>query len=249
MSFNTLSCQTGISNFLHAQAISPSLNTERVEVIDVEEVQVLDDDKEFSKRDVHAKMNYATMQTAKKVTMKKSLQLYIMPPKLKSEHGVVCIRCNFKCAGKLIVKVPFWCMSRPEDSLLPKVYDQPRKIVIHDPSKKEDKSRFVTPDLVELYSMLLQSDDLEREDPRRSSQPLSCQALAEGYRVMISATPGDAFYAQCDAHRAMCLLPATSVAKAHILSRLRLPAAHSQIDLHRFATWGDVKDYCCGGAD
>ena len=112
-------------------------------------------------------------------------------------------------------------MSPPSDTLLPKVYDQPRKIVIHDPSKKEDKSRFVTPELAELYSMLLQSHDLEREDPRRSSQPLSCQALAEGYRVMITKA-GEAFYGQCDAHRAMCLLPATSVAKAQILSRLRI---------------------------
>lgn len=212
----------------------------------VEELDSKEELQELRKRGCYAKLTYQSMPSAQLMPGRRNYELYAKPAPLQSEHAVICITCLLGRGTKLVAKIPQWCMSPAVDTLLPKVYDGPRKIVLYDPTGKDHAKRFVTPKLVILYTVLLQGHDLERETPRKSSQPISCQALDEGYRVMISDT-GDQFYGQTNTERAICMIPSTRVTKAQILSWLNMPAHCSEIEIRRFATWESVKDYCCGG--
>ena len=226
------------------------------EELDCEE---LDCEEELRKRDCYARLNYESMQTANPMQMRKNYKLYEGPPALGSEHAVICITHMLRHSAKLMVKIPHWCMSPTSDRFLPKVYDSPQKVLLHDPSKKQSIQSFVTGELVYLYTKLLQGDDLEREVlcvasqaiackvPRASSQPISCQALNEGYRIRTSDA-GDMFYAQTCSNNAIYMIPSTSFTKKQILRCLNLAERHSNIEIQRFTAWEDVKDYCCGGA-
>ena len=100
----------------------------------------------------------------------------------------------------------------------------------------------MTPRLVIHYQTLLQSNDLERETPKVSSQLLSMQALEEGYRVM-KTEDGDIFYGQTNTERAQYMFPSSDVVRAHIRHDMGLPRA--TININRFSDWDDVRDFCC----
>ena len=90
--------------------------------------------------------------------------------------------------------------------------------------------------------MLLQADDLEREEPKKSSQTISMQALAEGYRVILTNT-NDAFYAHTTAVGGMFMIPSTEYTTKLIRRNLKLPQA--QITVRRFSSWDHVQNFCC----
>lgn len=189
----------------------------------------------------YAKPQYSTMEHSR------CYDLYGFAPPLQPEHAVIRISQKLLLDRKLVVKIPMACISGVGDTTLPKAYDAPEKVVIMDPAntKKERPERFMNEDLVILYTFLLQGDDVERESPRFSSQVISCQALTEGFRVM-QTEENDVFYGQTNPNSPLYMIPSTQVTKQRLLQLLNLPPKTTEVEVLRFSTWQDVREYCCG---
>ena len=189
----------------------------------------------------YATPQYSTMEHSR------CYDLYRTAPPLKPEHAVIRISQKLLLGKKLVVKIPIACISGVGDTTLPKAYDAPGKVVIIDPpkTKKEKPERFMSQDIVTLYTFLLQGDDLERELPRFSSQVISCQALTEGFRVM-QTEENDVFYGQTNPESPSYMVPSTHLTKQRLLELLNLPPKTTEIEILRFSTWQDIREYCCG---
>lgn len=171
-----------------------------------------------------------------------SRALYTKPAALASEHAVITIRNPGIGGDKRVIMLPMVCLSGTVDPLLPKVYGPPSEVAMRRTASESSWKRYVTPRLVIHYQTLLQSNDLERETPKVSSQLLSMQALEEGYRVM-KTEDGDIFYGQTNTERAQYMFPSSDVVRAHIRHDMGLPRA--AISINRFSNWDDVRDFCC----
>ena len=194
--------------------------------------------REITRRDGHAKMDYNSLQTIKCTITPK----YALPESLMAKHAVICITNPGITGDKRNVLLAVWCCSTESDRTLPKIYQTPKKIAIRKTAQSDHSKYYLTSTLLNHWIALLQADDLEREEPKKSSQLISIQALKEGYRVILTNT-NDAFYAHTTAVGGMFMIPSTEYTIKQIRRELKLSQA--QITVLRFASWDDVQQFCC----